>query len=101
MAPPWVEFTHPLQVSASTYWEISQSDAYRHYMAGLDGNVLTTKSLTESTCASGHRRVVRVSKMVALHNPVPKSIRKVGGLGHAACRKLSSPSATDRRAGLL
>ena len=102
MAPP-VELTHPLGVSAATYWvrarprtvrplegqhrpttpgcmqhatgyvhgfgsapqcgppthteplivmrlsthsqELSQTDAFRHYQAGLDGNVITTKAL--------------------------------------------------------
>ena len=36
----------------------------------------------------GCRRVVRVSKVAALHNPVPKSVRKVGGMGGAACGKI-------------
>ena len=36
----------------------------------------------------GCRRVVRVSKVAALHNPVPKSVRKVGGMGGAACETM-------------
>jgi len=37
---------------------------------------------------------VRVSKVAALHNPVPKSVRKVGGMGVAACEKIEGGGAS-------
>ena len=39
--------TEPLIVTRlSTHsQELSQTDAFRHYQAGLDGNVITTKAL--------------------------------------------------------
>lgn len=76
-----MEYVHPLNISAASYWELSQTKAFRDYLAGLEGSAITTMSREESIDANGHKRVVRVSKIVKLHNPVPHPVRKVCGAG--------------------
>ena len=78
---PAMEYVHPLNISAASYWELQQNEAFRNYLAGLEGSAITTMSREESTDANGHKRVVRVSKIAKLHNPVPQPVRKVCGAG--------------------
>jgi hypothetical protein len=78
---PAMEYVHPLNISAASYWELQQKEAFRNYLAGLEGSAITTVSRKESTDANGHKRVVRVSKIAKLHNPVPQPVRKVCGAG--------------------
>ena len=78
---PAMEYVHPLNISAASYWELQQNEAFRNYLAGLEGSAITTMSRVESRDANGHKRVVRVSKIAKLHNPVPQPVRKVCGAG--------------------
>ena len=72
---------------------------YRRRAGPLPTRVAVAWCSSPRTCGVGYlwlqavvpygcRRVVRVSKVAALHNPVPKSVRKVGGMGGAACEKI-------------
>ncbi|KAL1529730.1 hypothetical protein AB1Y20_000666 [Prymnesium parvum] len=70
-----------LDIPAARYWKLSHNDSFRSYLAGLDGNILTTLSSTTQTDENGQAYVTRVTKISAKVNPVPIAIRKIGGLG--------------------
>ena len=78
---PATEYVHPLNISAASYWQLQQNEAFRNYLAGWEGSAITAVSREESTDTNGHKRVVRVSRIAKLHNPVPQSVRRVCGAG--------------------
>ena len=62
---PATEYVHPLNISAASYWQLQQNEAFRNYLAGWEGSAITAVSREESIDTNGHKRVVRVSKIAA------------------------------------
>ena len=49
---PATEYVHPLNMSAASYWQLQQNEAFRNHLAGWEGSAIT--ATTSAVITSGN-----------------------------------------------